>query len=208
MSYIGHRKGAEHGPISAKTRGHEHTGDRVVSDYSITTARPADVGSLAAIELAAAKLLIGHAPESVLNEATDESTFRDAQAAGELWVALADDIPVGFALVKMLAPELPHLEEIDVHPTHGKRGLGTALVHAVCDWATRSGYREVTLTTLRDVPWNMPFYSRLGFEEIRTSDLRPELVAVVREETARGLDPEARVVMRYRCAPVGRSPHS
>jgi GNAT superfamily N-acetyltransferase len=129
---------------------------------------------------------------------TDADTFRAARAEGRLWVALADDTPVGFALVEMLADGFPHLEEIDVDPRHGRRGLGTALVRAVCAWASRSGHREVTLTTFRDVRWNMPFYTRLGFEEIPADELRPELVAVVRDETARGLDPTGRAVMRYR----------
>lgn len=164
--------------------------------YSIVAARPQDVRSLASIELAAAELLRGHAPQRVLDEVTDEATFHHAQTHGRLWVALAGDTPVGFALVEMLADDLPHLEEIDVVPEHGRRGLGTALVRAVCDWASRSGYREVTLTTFRALPWNMPFYSRLGFRLIPDGDLRPELVAVVRNEAARGLDPNGRAVMR------------
>ncbi|MGH7859457.1 MAG: GNAT family N-acetyltransferase, partial [Candidatus Binatia bacterium] len=166
--------------------------------YAIVPARPRDLDALRSIEHAAAELLEGHAPRSVLDEVTDENTFRDAQAEGRLWVALAGDTPVGFALVEMLAEDLPHLEEIDVDPRHGRRGLGAALVHAVCEWAARSGYREITLTTFRAVLWNMPFYSRLGFEEIPAKALRPELAAVVRDETARGLDPRGRVVMRYR----------
>ena len=40
-------------------------------------------------------------------------------------------MPVGFALVEMLADDLPHLEELDVDPSHGRRGLGTALVRGV-----------------------------------------------------------------------------
>jgi len=98
----------------------------------------------------------------------------------------------------MLAKDLPHLEEIDVHPDHGRRGIGTALMRAVCAWTLRSGYPEITLTTFRAVPWNMPFYSRLGFEEVSDAELRPELATVVARETARGLDPRRRVVMRYR----------
>ncbi len=132
----------------------------------IRKARPGDLQALAAIELEAAQLLRGHAPESVLNETTDEVTLRNAQAEGRLWVALAGDVPVGFALVETLPDGLPHLEE-----------------------------------TFRALPWNMPFYVRMGFEEIPTSRLRPALEAVVREETVRGLDPHARLVMRYRCAP-------
>ena len=33
-------------------------------------------------------------------------------------------------------PVLAHLEELDVQPAHGRQGLGTARVHAVCDWAS------------------------------------------------------------------------
>lgn len=171
--------------------------------YAITTARPRDVRALAAIERAAAALLAGHAPASVLNETTDENEFQQARAEGRLWVALEGDTPVAFALVEMLATDLPHLEEIDVHPQHGRRGVGAALVRAVCEWVSRSGYSQMTLTTFRAVPWNMPFYSRLGFEEVPAHELRPELVAVVRNEAARGLDAESRVVMRYR-ANAGR----
>ena len=63
--------------------------------------------------------------------------------------------------------------------------------------AKRSGYQQITLTTFRTVPWNMPFYTRLGFVEIPTHELRPELETVVRDEGSRGLDREQRVVMRY-----------
>jgi predicted N-acetyltransferase YhbS len=102
----------------------------------------------------------------------------------------------------MLADDLPHLEELDVEPSNGRRGLGTSLVRAVCDWATISGYSAITLTTFRAVPWNLPFYLRLGFKEIPRDSLRPELEAVVANEASRGLVPETRAVMSYRCAPT------
>jgi GNAT superfamily N-acetyltransferase len=166
--------------------------------YTITLARPRDVPKLAGIELAAATLLDGHAPASVLNESTDEAELREAQAEGRLWVALDSDVPVGFAHVHMLAPDMPHLEEVDVHPGHGRRGIGAQLVRAACDWAARSAHGTLTLTTFRALPFNMPFYAKLGFEESPTSALRPELAAVVRDEAARGLAIERRVVMSYR----------
>jgi GNAT superfamily N-acetyltransferase len=165
--------------------------------YQIARPRPEDLSLLPAIELAAARLLRGHAPASVLDEATDCDTFADAARCGRLWVALDGDAPVGFALVRMLADDLPHLDEVDVEPSHGRRGLGTALVRTVCDWATASGFSMLTLTTYRAVPWNLPFYARLGFVEVQPDQLRPELAAVVSEEAARGLAPEARAVMAY-----------
>ena len=169
--------------------------------YSIISARREDIHTLPTIELVAATLLRGHAPDAVLAEATDEVTFAEAQEHGRLWVALAGDTPVGFALVEMLSDDLPHLEELDVEPSHGRRGLGAALVRTVCEWAGRSAYEQLTLTTFRAVAWNMPFYSRLGFVEIPPSGLRPELAAVVLEEASRGMPAETRAVMSYRCAP-------
>ena len=180
--------------------------DLATRGYSIGAAQAEQIPALPAIELAAARLLrgyaLGYAPESVLAETTDERTFADAARDGRLWVVSAGNTPVGFALVKMLAHDLPHLEEIDVDPSHGRRGLGTALVKSVCEWATDSGYAVLTLTTFRTAPWNLPFYARMGFVEIPRETLRPELAAVVSEEAHRGLDPHRRAVMGHRCGPT------
>ena len=184
--------------------GFVRTGTVTPPGYRIARARPEDLSLLPAIERAAAQLLRGYAPESVLNEVTDFATLADAARDGRLWVALAGGTPVGFALVEMLADDLPHLDEVDVEPSHGRRRLGTALVGAVCDWATASGFSMLTLTTFRAVAWNLPFYARLGFVEIPRESLRPELAAVVSEEAARGLAPETRAVMAYRCTPAAR----
>ena len=78
---------------------------------------------LPAIELAAARLLAGRAAESVLTHTTPTDVLENAQRAGQLWVVLADDVPVGFALVELIGWNEVHLEEIDVHPEHGRRGL-------------------------------------------------------------------------------------
>src|SRR5690242_8350176 len=172
--------------------------DLAATGYSIGRARAEHIPLLRAIELAAARLLSGYAPESVLAEVTDERMFADAARDGRLWVVSWGNTPVGFALVRMLAEDLPHLEEIDVHPSHARRGLGSALVRATCEWATVSGYAMLTLTTFRVVPWNFPFYKRMGFVEIPRETLRPELAAVVWEEAHRGLDPHTRAVMAYR----------
>lgn len=167
--------------------------------YTITAARPRDLPLLPEIELAAARLLAGHAPESVLAETTSHADLERAQRSGHLWVALSDDRPVGFAHVEVIEPGSAHLEEIDVHPAHGRRGLGRRLVMAVCEWAATARYRSITLTTFRDVPWNMPFYARLGFEVIPSAAISTALRSIIQNEARRGLDPERRVAMRRRC---------
>jgi len=51
----------------------------------------------------------------------------------------------------------------------------------------------LTLTTFRNVPWNAPFYARLGFEKMTT--LTPELRRKREEETAHGFAYETRCAM-------------
>jgi GNAT superfamily N-acetyltransferase len=123
--------------------------------------------------------------------------FEAAQRDGTLWVARDEHgAPVGFALVERLGAEF-HLEEMDVLPEHGRRGIGTALVRAVCDWAARKGSASVTLCTFRDIPWNAPFYQRLGFRSLDLHELPPALRERMREEAEHGLTWEHRVAMRY-----------
>jgi hypothetical protein len=62
--------------------------------YDIALARPGDLSHIASIELAAAGLLAGFAPEAVLEEVTSEEDLRAAQCDGRLWVALSGDVPV------------------------------------------------------------------------------------------------------------------
>lgn len=174
-----------------------------VPAYEIVLARREHLAALAEVELSAATLFHGFAPAGpVLGECTPLKVLAEAQRERRLWVALTADAPVGFALVTMIAQNHPHLQEMDVLPGHGRRGLGTALLRAVCAWASEKGYREITLTTFRSVAWNMPFYGRFGFVEVPGELQGPELKAIVEDERSRGLDPLERVVMSCRIHPV------
>lgn len=164
--------------------------------YRIVHARPQDVARLPAIELAAARLLSGHAPESILTETTSFDVLSEARREGRLWVAIAQDVPVGFALAGRREPRVAHLEEMDVLPEHGRRGLGARLLETVCGWAAEHAHDIVTLTTFRGLPWNMPFYARHGFEEIPPHELSAAMQAVLEDEARRGLNLAQRVAMR------------
>lgn len=72
--------------------------------YTIAAARRRDLVLLPAIEVAAATLLAGYAPASVLIETTSQVDLEEAQRCGRLWVALAEDVPVGFAYIEVLDP--------------------------------------------------------------------------------------------------------
>lgn len=170
----------------------------LISNYQIVPARSQDIERIPAIELAAVKLLEPYAPESVQTEVSRYEDLVTAQAEGRLWVALDVDHPVGFAHVIILESGLAHLEELDVHPTHGRRGLGSQLVKRVFEWVKRNGYPALTLTTFREPPFNMPFYKNLGFEVLSRGALTTDLHRIVDHETRRGLNPKQRAVMIWR----------
>ena len=51
-------------------------------------------------------------------------------------------------------------------------------------------------TTFREVPWNAPFYTRLGFAMLDELTLPAGLAAKRDQETRHGLPPESRCAMR------------
>ncbi len=165
--------------------------------YTIRPADPVHLASIPGIEQAAASTFpVRDLPLHLRYQVTDRDTLRLAQQDGRLWVAL-DGLrhPVGFALVEV-ADDQAYLSEMDVHPDHGRRGLGTRLVHAVVEWAVSLGYERVLLVTFRHLPWNAPFYARLGFTQLEESELGPELRGFIEEEAAAGIDPANRIGMQ------------
>jgi ribosomal protein S18 acetylase RimI-like enzyme len=111
------------------------------------------------------------------------------------WVAIDDlGAVIGFAVAWAVDGE-GHLDELAVTPTHGRRGVGRALVDEVLAWTAARGLPSVRLTTFRDVPWNGPYYEKLGFEVV--TRLTSALQALLDQGERRwGLDPSLRVVMR------------
>jgi GNAT superfamily N-acetyltransferase len=142
-------------------------------DPEIRVASPDEFGLLRQIEEEADKLfeVVGIGP---FVNTDDENHLSQAE------VVFASGTPAaGFACVEIV-DGLAHLWQLAVHPEAGRQGRGRALVEAVFDWAVSNGYPAVTLTTFRDVPWNGPFYARLGFHPL--DDLSPGLTAIREHE--------------------------
>jgi GNAT superfamily N-acetyltransferase len=165
--------------------------------YHIRLARIDDLSALPDIERAATALFADYGlADQLAAILTPIDSLREGVQADRLWVAADElDHPVGFALADIVGDNA-HLDELDVHPAHGRRGLGAALVEAVCDWARASGYRAITLTTLRHIPWNAPWYQRLGFRVLEESELSTALRDLLQEEIQRGLPADQRVAMQ------------
>ena len=175
------------------------SGSRLPRGYEVRAARHDDLPALPQIERKAVAGFAQYLREAGMTPAAfdDVSSVEELESAmrgGRLWVATRGDVPVAFAWVEAVAG-YAHLEEVDVDPAHGRRGLGAALIDVVSAWAVSNRLRAVTLTTFRDVPWNAPYYARLGFAEVDAATLSPEHVEIVRDEASRGFDPSKRVTM-------------
>jgi GNAT superfamily N-acetyltransferase len=132
-----------------------------------------------------------------------------AAPAGErarAWRVLVVGRPVaGFAVLEQVDGDV-HLEQLSVHPSAMRRGIGAALLAAVVEHARAVGARRVTLLTYADVPWNAPWYARHGWRE--TDDLGPGLRALAEHEVELGLARHGRRVAMARPAHrAGRVPH-
>ena len=169
-------------------------------DYEVRLARQTDLAVLPEIEKAAAQLFGPYLDwleisADVLEGLTTPSFLMRAQAEGRLWVAAIAQKPVGFIVAKFL-PGCCFIVELDVHPHYGRMGIGSALVRACCYGAQHRGFDQILLTTFRRVPWNIPFYQRLGFEVLPDRLWSAEIQAIVRHEARYGFVPEKRAVMR------------
>ncbi|SDH11555.1 GNAT family N-acetyltransferase [Klenkia brasiliensis] len=158
----------------------------------IRRATAEDLAQLPEVEAAADQLF---APLGI----TDLPPPATAADRARSWRVLATGRPVvGFAVLEQLDGAV-HLEQLSVHPAHGRRGLGGALVEAAVEEARAAGADRVTLCTYADVPWNGPFYARHGFVE--DPDPPPALAALRAHEQQLGLDRHGRRAVLVRRLP-------
>ncbi|MGV0025364.1 GNAT family N-acetyltransferase [Phormidesmis priestleyi] len=88
-----------------------------------------------------------------------------------------------------------YLQQIDVHPSYGRRGIGRKLVESVCVWAKHQNYHRILLSTFRDIEWNAPFYAKLGFQVLAEVELTPSFQQIRLKEAEAGLPIDQRVIM-------------
>ena len=186
----------------------------------IREATPTDFETLRTIERAAGEMFrsIG------MGEIADDQPASDPELlpfveSGTAWVETdSEDRPIAYLLLEQLDvleqfdgleqldaleqfdgleqfDRPAHIQQVTVHPAHARRGIGAALIDTADRWAHQQRLSGLTLTTFAEVPWNAPYYSRLGFkilpEEEWTTGLRQRFV----REAEAGLDAWQRVIM-------------
>jgi GNAT superfamily N-acetyltransferase len=158
----------------------------VAPDYTIRPALASDIHSMPAIEYEAARrfAVIGMANVAAMSreDLFPQDLARRLAAEGSVWIAAHNERPVGFAAAEA-ADGYGFLYELDIVPGHAGNKLGWSLVNAVETWARAKGLRGLTLATFRDVPWNRPYYERMGFVEWPRAELTPQHAASWRDQS-------------------------
>jgi GNAT superfamily N-acetyltransferase len=163
---------------------------------SIRGVRPGDVGRLQAIQLAAGDAF-RHVGMSTVAESPPlpAESLAGYRKAGRAWAAVDDHEPVGFVVVDVI-DGAAHIEQVSVHPALARQRIGAMLLDHVAGWAARRGLSALTLITFRGVPWNAPYYERLGFRELAAAEVTPGLAPLWAAEPGAGREGHARVCMR------------
>ncbi|WP_295957617.1 GNAT family N-acetyltransferase [uncultured Xanthomonas sp.] len=163
----------------------------------IRLARAQELARLPEIERRAGAVLQGHPAQAVFaTHGLDAEALRAGLTREQLWVALDEDERcVGYLLGGRLDDGF-HVQQMDVDPCYGRRGHGRALLRQARAAAAAAGFQCMLLTTLRDVPWNAPFYASEGFVALPPAQWGPQLRATWRQEAALGFPMHLRVAMR------------
>jgi ribosomal protein S18 acetylase RimI-like enzyme len=163
----------------------------------IRPARADDLPRLVAIEVAAGAPFRSLGMDSVADDAPPAiDHLASFQSAGRAWVVPDDDdLPAAYLLLAVV-DGAAHIEQVSVDPAFAHRGLGRDLVEHAARWAEAAGHTALTLTSFAEVPWNGPYYQRLGFCVVAAEEQGPGLRGLREQEAARGLDRWPRVAMR------------
>jgi len=163
-------------------------------DWSLRLARLEDAEAMPAIEARAGRMFEGVEGLPAIAGQVPLERLRRYIRKGHCLVAHQEGTIIGFIVTEPFGREL-HVWKFDVDPDHQRRGIGAGLLRAAMIDARNSGFRAITLTTFRDVPWNAPFYERLGFQEVTALDAHPRLAGELALEADHGLPAERRCAM-------------
>ncbi|KQO75429.1 hypothetical protein ASF29_12650 [Rhizobium sp. Leaf262] len=126
------------------------------------------------------------APDHLLQESLDHELLLVAEEGGRL---------LGFSLGLVVDDDL-YLVEIDVERAAQGKGVGRSLMLALLEEGRKRGLTSALLTTDRHVPFNAPFYTKLGFCILEGADTPVFLRKRLQKQIESGLDAERRVGMR------------
>lgn len=169
----------------------------VAEGYRLRVARPDEQPLLAGVEARAASMYEGYGLAGFFGNGVCRSRrFMDCLHESRVFAVAIEgtDEPVGFAMVEPRR-SYAYLAELDVDPVHGRRGLGSALLGAVVQWAESGGFVSLWLTTQANIPWNAPFYASHGFRVVKSMQQPHFVREILARQAAIGFPMLHRVAM-------------
>lgn len=163
----------------------------------IREAKAKDLPKLRDIEIAAGEAFRTLGMGAIADDAPPSlEALAVYQQDARAWVATGSgDEAVAYILVEVVEP-FAHIEQVTVHPFYARQALGRKLIDEAARWAGARGLEGMTLTTFEEVPWNAPYYARLGFQPVPEYEWSDGLRQIVQSEGVHGLDAWPRVVMK------------
>ncbi len=155
-----------------------------------------DVPKVAPLEKAAAELFRTIGMDAVADDPPIADTILlQAVEDNRLWVAVEYGVLKAYLLGDFL-PQSLHIEQVTVHPDAARRGLGALMIESVSADPRSKQRGLLTLTSFANVPWNGPYYERIGFVDIPESEWPEGVAEKVAADSKHGLDVWPRLVMQ------------
>ena len=154
-----------------------------------------DVPKVAPLEKAAAELFRSIGMDAVADDAPiADAILLQAVEENRLWVAVEYGVLKAYLLGDFL-PQSLHIDQVTVHPDASHRGLGALMIESVSADPRSKERGLITLTSFANVPWNAPYYERIGFLDIAESEWPEGVAEKVAEDQQHGLTLWPRLVM-------------
>jgi GNAT superfamily N-acetyltransferase len=154
-----------------------------VDDSTIRPATEVDLERLVDVEVEAGRLFHAVAMSEVAEDVPRIADLREAVAAERVWVTCVGTEVAGYITAEMIDGNA-HVAQVSVAPDHAGRGIGRVMIEFVEAWGRAAGCPATTLTTFRDVPWNGPYYRRLGYEVLPDDRIGPDLALTMEHEAS------------------------
>lgn len=175
-----------------------------MTNWKIFRPQPADIPRLQQIEIHAGQLFRDIGMAAIADDPPPSAEILSGYLRREdAWAILLEPPHIAGYLLGDVVDGCLHIEQVSVDPAFARRGAGGRLIRNAAGWALDRRLNRVvgdapgivTLTTFRDVPWNAPYYRRLGFEVVDELAWGDEMRTLRAGERDRGLDTWPRVVM-------------
>ncbi|WP_129658769.1 GNAT family N-acetyltransferase [Rothia uropygialis] len=161
----------------------------------IREAAESDIPRIIAIEVDAGQAFRSVGMPEVADHRPEAGELREAIYVHHLWVAEVDGQVVGYVAADLVDANA-HVAQVSVDPVHAGHRYGRQMIEFVESWGRDRGCSGTTLTTFTTVPWNLPYYARLGYQVLAGANMGPELLRISRFEAGLpGIDGSQRCAM-------------